>query len=163
MNAHDITSAFPHPSLTPSTLRPNYATLAVLQKELSGNVASVSSHLGDGRQGHLALTISEAKYLAITGNVAFVPPLNPPLQTEQAVGATGPQITEANRMHLENIQHLPSRRSCVTQPYSSRRSARICQLSQPRHHRVWKCVSTDNHDLTLGTVWHNHAGSRPPD
>jgi hypothetical protein len=27
----------------------------------------------------LALTISEAKYLAITGNVAFVPPLNPPL------------------------------------------------------------------------------------
>jgi len=61
----------------------------------------VSSHLGDGRQGYLALTISEAKYLAIIGNVAFVPPLNPPLQPEQAVGATGPQITEANGLHLE--------------------------------------------------------------
>ena len=47
------------------------------------------------------VTLSEAKYLAITGSVAFVPPLNPPLQPEQAVGATGPQITEANRMHLE--------------------------------------------------------------
>jgi hypothetical protein len=101
MNAHDITLAFPHPSLTPSTLRPNYAALTVWQKELSGNAASVSWHLGNGRQGHLALIISEAKYLAITGNVAFVPPLNLPLQPEQAVGATGPQITEANRMHLE--------------------------------------------------------------
>ena len=101
MTAHNITSAFPHPSLTPSALRPSYATLTVWQKELSGNAASVSSHLGDGRQGHLALTISEAKYLAITNNVAFVPPLNPPLQPEQAAGATGPQITEANRMHLE--------------------------------------------------------------
>jgi len=82
MTAHNITSAFPHPSFTPSTSRPSYATLTVWQKELSGNAASVSSHLGDGRQGHLALTISEAKYLAITGNVAFVPPLNPPLQPE---------------------------------------------------------------------------------
>ena len=68
MTAHDITSAFPHPSLTPSALRPSYATLTVWQKELSGNAASVSSHLGNGRQGHLALTISEAKYLAITNN-----------------------------------------------------------------------------------------------
>jgi hypothetical protein len=101
MTAHNITSAFPHPSLTPSASRPSYATLTVWQKELSGNAASVISHLGDGRQGHLALTISEAKYLAITNNVAFVPPLNPPLQPEQATGATGPQITEANRLHLE--------------------------------------------------------------
>ena len=101
MTVHNITSAFPHPSLTPSASRPSYATLTVWQKELSGNAASVISHLGDGRQGHLALTISEAKYLAITNNVAFVPPLNPPLQPEQATGATGPQITEANRLHLE--------------------------------------------------------------
>jgi hypothetical protein len=101
MNAQDFTLAFPHSSLTPSTSRPNYDTLTNWQKELSGNAASVSSHLGNGRQGHLALTISEAKYLAITGNIAFVPPLNPPLQPEQAVGATGPQITEANRLHLE--------------------------------------------------------------
>jgi hypothetical protein len=101
MIAHTITLAFPHPSLTPSTSRPSYATLTIWQKELSGNAASVSSHLGNRRQGHLALAISEAKYLAITGNVALVPPLSPPLQPEQAVGATGPQITEANRMHLE--------------------------------------------------------------
>jgi len=59
MTAHNITSAFPHPSLTPSASRPSYAKLTVWQKELSGNAASVSSHLGDGRQGHLALTISE--------------------------------------------------------------------------------------------------------
>jgi hypothetical protein len=49
----------------------------------------------------LALSISEAKYLATTGNVAFAPPLNPALQPEQAVGAIGPQITEANCLHLE--------------------------------------------------------------
>jgi len=65
-------------------------------------------------------------------------------------------------MHLlgveTNIQHLPSRRSGVAQPYSSRRSARIRELPQPRHHRFWKCVSTDNHDLTLRTVRHDHAG-----
>ena len=101
MTVHDITLTFPHPSLTPSASRPSYATLTVWQKELSGDAASVISHLGNGRQGHLPLTISEAKYLAITNNVAFVPPLNPPLQPEQATGATGPQITEANRLHLE--------------------------------------------------------------
>jgi len=95
MPAHNITSAFPHPSLTPSASRPSYATLTVWQKELSGNAASVSSHLGDGRQGHLALTISETKYLALTNNVAFVPPLKPPLQPEQATSATGPQIRGA--------------------------------------------------------------------
>ena len=65
-------------------------------------------------------------------------------------------------MHLlgveTNIQHLPSRQSGVAQPYSSRRSARIRELPQPRHHRFWKCVSTDNHDLTLRTVRHDHAG-----
>jgi hypothetical protein len=49
----------------------------------------------------LALTISKAKHLTITGNVQFVHPLNPPLQPEQAVVATGPQITEANRLHLQ--------------------------------------------------------------
>ena len=47
------------------------------------------------------MTLSEAKYLTITGNVLFVPPLNPPLQPKQAVGVTGPQITEVNRLHLE--------------------------------------------------------------
>jgi len=101
MIAHNITLAFPHPSLTPSTSRPSYATLTIWQKELSGNAASVSSHSGEVRQGHLASTILEAKYLAITGNISFVPPVNPPLQPEQAAGATGPQITEANRLHLE--------------------------------------------------------------
>jgi len=109
---------FPHPSLTPSPSCPSYATLTIWQKELSGNAASVSSHLGDGRQGHLALTISEANYLAINGNVAFVPHNNPPLQPEQAVGATGPQITEANRMHLELNKHSaltkPSIKRCAT-------------------------------------------------
>jgi hypothetical protein len=36
-----------------------------------------------------------------TSQTSLFPPLNPPLQPQQAVGATGPQITEANRLHLE--------------------------------------------------------------
>jgi len=36
-----------------------------------------------------------------TSQTSLFPPLNPPLQPQQAVGATGPQMTEANRLHLE--------------------------------------------------------------
>jgi len=104
MIAHNITSAFPHPSLTPSTSRPSYATLTIWQKELSGNAASVSSHLGEGRQGHLALTISAAKYLAITGNVSFVPPVNPPLQPEAASSGRNRATDDGSKPYAPGAQ-----------------------------------------------------------
>ena len=35
------------------------------------------------------------------------------------------------------------------QPHPCSRSSRLRQLPQPRHHRFWKCVSSDHHDLTI--------------
>ena len=99
----------------------------------------MSLHLGNGRQVHLALTTSEAKYLAITGNVAFVPPLNPPLQPEQAVGATGPQITEAIRMHLELKQTFNTYQA-VNQAFASMFSPAIstwCAAIDASHFTSW--------------------------
>jgi len=112
MIAHNITLAFPHPSLTPSTSRPSYATLTIWQKELSGNTASVSSHLGNGRQGHLALIISEAKCLAITGNVAFVSSSQPSAaaRTSSLRHRATDHGGKPYALGVEtNIQHLPSR------------------------------------------------------
>ena len=93
---NSITASFPIPSLEPITARPTYASVQALQVALNSNAASVHSDLGDGLQGHLALTISAAAYLVITG-VAFVAPANPGPHPGHADNATQFMITETNR------------------------------------------------------------------
>jgi hypothetical protein len=107
-SAADLKTAFPTATLTPLgtlTEPPTYATIHQAQVELNGNARSVHSNGGDGILGHLALTVSPARYQVLsTGNVAFVPPVNPTLHPVHPVNATAPQISEANRQHLVQQQ-----------------------------------------------------------
>jgi hypothetical protein len=95
---HDvIINGFPNPIIG----IPNYATIADIHLKLNANVASVFSSLGDGVQGLLALTVSEAVYNGIS-DVPFITPINPGPQPVIPGAATGNQITALKRAHTEN-------------------------------------------------------------
>jgi len=97
---------FPAPSLTPLgtlTKQPTYLTIETAQKELNANAISVDSYDGGGLNGHLALTVTPAAYLAHDHRspLVYVPPVAPAAEPVFPTEApTGPQITEANRLLL---------------------------------------------------------------
>jgi hypothetical protein len=91
-----IDKRFPKPVLTVIKHAPTHESLATLEKEINSNAMSIPSARGSGSHGHLALTITPAKYLALTG-VAFEAPTNPGAAANHPAAATTAQITEANR------------------------------------------------------------------
>ena len=104
-SANPITVSFPKPTLTiiaTTTQAPTYSTISIAQRELNGNAASIHSNGGDGRNGHLSLTISPTDYLLVTNGIPFLPPANPPINPNHPVAATGPQIAEINRRHEQD-------------------------------------------------------------
>jgi hypothetical protein len=103
--AANITQSFPITTITPiadTHTRPSYASLRIAQTELNGNAASVHSNHGGGEHGHLALTVPTAELLALTNNIPFDIPENPPAQPVHPAAATGPMIAEINRQHVES-------------------------------------------------------------
>ena len=96
-----VDTNFPQTSLT--TIDPNsppsHALLSVIAKELNANAISIHSNRGNGKLGHLSLTIITIAYLAKSGNVAFNIPLHPGIHVSHALGATIYQIAEANMQH----------------------------------------------------------------
>ena len=92
---------FPHTSLTPINPNspPSYASLSVIAKELNANAISIHSNIGNGKLGHLSLTITNTAYLVKSDNVTFDIPTHPETQATHADRATSFQITEANRQH----------------------------------------------------------------
>jgi hypothetical protein len=99
---HDvIIDGFPNPTIAPIIGLPNYATIADIHLKLNANAASVFSSLGDGAQGLLSLTVSDAIYNSIS-DVPFVTPINPGPQPVIPGAATGNQITAITRAHNEN-------------------------------------------------------------
>eukprot|EP00978_Attheya_sp_CCMP212_P009683 scaffold23069_cov79-Attheya_sp.AAC.3 len=70
---------FINPVITPIASQneePNYASIRVARTQLHDNAAAIFSPAGGGCHGHLALTMTDAEYFAIT-NVAFTVPTNP--------------------------------------------------------------------------------------
>jgi hypothetical protein len=105
-----ITSSFPVPELTPlatgTTNEPTYQSIHVACTQLNSNATSIFSTIGGGLHGHLALTMTAAEYLTLAGATnAFVIPHNPGTLTHVA-GATGPQISEAVRLHKEQLDNF---------------------------------------------------------
>lgn len=101
-----ITATFPHVVLsTVATLtsQPTYQSIQIAQRELNANAASVHSVEGGGLHGHLALTITAAAYLALTG-VQFDAPVLPPAVPVIPPGATAAQIAESNRQHTSQTK-----------------------------------------------------------
>ena len=93
---------FPHPVLTPITGRPTNTTLQTLQKQLYANARAIHSTRGGGANGHLALIMPDATYVARTAE-AFAPPVHPGVAPVHAIGATGPAITETNRQYAYDL------------------------------------------------------------
>lgn len=99
-----IIALFPNPVLTlvgGLTSPPIFSEIRKLQTEQNANAASIHSNFGNGTMGHLHLTLPPAEYLVLSGGIAFVAPINPPLVPTHAPNATAAQITETNRLHKE--------------------------------------------------------------
>jgi hypothetical protein len=82
--------------------RPTHLTLTTLHRELNTYAMAQKTSRGGGNHGYLALLMTPAAYLTLT-EVEFVLPAYPGADPVHAAGATGPQITEANRAHLSNL------------------------------------------------------------
>jgi hypothetical protein len=99
-----ITSSFPVATLTPlaiGTNEPTYQSIRIARTQLNSNAASIYASEGGGLHGHLTLTMTAAEYLVAAGaDNAFTAPL-PPIPLIHPAGATGPQISEAVRLHKE--------------------------------------------------------------
>ena len=92
-----VSTTFPHTELTVlADTSPTFLSLQRLHAEIQSNAESVPSIPGNGELGHLALTISAAKYLIKSNDVAFDPPIHPGAAPDHPAGATAPQITEIN-------------------------------------------------------------------
>ena len=98
--AEKILESFPHPTIQPIVGKPNYESIAEVHLKLNANTASMRSNLGNGRLGHLFLTLQPEVFNALS-TIEFVPPNNPGQNTVAPDGATGPQIAEARRMRQE--------------------------------------------------------------
>jgi hypothetical protein len=99
-----ITALSTEPPLSPietSTEEPTYASLKRAQQQLNSHATSIHYHGGNGSHGHLALTVSAATYISITGT-PFQAPVNPIEQPGHPRGSTEAEITELNRQHLVN-------------------------------------------------------------
>jgi hypothetical protein len=93
---------FPHPILSPILLEPNNTSLQLLQQELYANAKSVHSTRGGGANGHLALVMPPAEYLARTAQ-AFIAPVHPGDQPILPPNPTAHQITETNRQYAADL------------------------------------------------------------
>lgn len=99
----DIIGAFPNPTIDPIIGLPAYDSISTVHLQLNQNAASVDSHLGDGINGLLPLTVSTEVYDTIS-NTPFAFPTNPgPNPIVQPTG-TEHQIKEAYRVHSENTR-----------------------------------------------------------
>ena len=93
---------FPHSVLTAIVRAPTNHSLQVLQKELYANARAIHSTRGGGENGHLALIMPAALYLARTGHT-FIAPVHPGDQPIHVPGATQHQIAETNRQYVADL------------------------------------------------------------
>eukprot|EP00978_Attheya_sp_CCMP212_P001407 scaffold2972_cov48-Attheya_sp.AAC.1 len=69
----NIGSPQPHKAINEE---PNYASIHVARTQLHDNAAAIFLPAGGGCHGHLALTMTDVEYFAVT-NIAFTVPINP--------------------------------------------------------------------------------------
>eukprot|EP00957_Ditylum_brightwellii_P163901 12478183-Ditylum_brightwellii.AAC.1 len=71
-----ISKVFPQTFIPKIPGEPDYKQLYKVHRLLMENAASIDTIIGGGLHGHLALVITPARYLQLTGH-SFVPPQNP--------------------------------------------------------------------------------------
>ena len=96
-----ITDTFPYPSIPQIAGQPTFSSIKEMHLKLNQNAASVQSNLGDGEQGHIYLTVTDAVYATLS-NTPFIEPLNPGITPISPAGATARQISQTRTDFSEN-------------------------------------------------------------
>ena len=98
-----IINTFPHPTLARVHRIPDYRALRDTSLILNGNAASVPSNLGDGRNGHLFLTMTDVEYQRQTGVLPQIP-INPGPPPAIPINATSAQVNILMNAYNENLR-----------------------------------------------------------
>lgn len=99
-----VLEAFPIQSIVKIHGEPNYESINNLARALKTNAASISTHLGGGNLGHLALCVTPEVYATLSPT-PFAPPQNPgPIYNPPA--GTGAVIAAAERLFNERSRQF---------------------------------------------------------
>ena len=96
------TLVFPHPTLTAINGTPNLISVTNMRKQIYANARAIHSTRGGGINGHLAIVMANATYVARSGQ-AFVAPVHPGPPPVHNAGTTQAIITEANRQYDRSL------------------------------------------------------------
>ena len=96
---------FPKPTLTEILEKPSYQSLILLEQELNSNALSISSNRGDEKNGHLILTVTDAKYKEVTG-VDWDRLDHPGPGVVHADNATAAKMIENNRDYDKKLKEF---------------------------------------------------------
>ena len=100
-----MTTAFPHPTLTPITGKPKSAAVALFKNECFANALAAFSARGNGITGCLRIFLTGAEYTNRFG-VPFVEPLHPGQAPTHQANPTQHQIIENNRMYQQDMNEF---------------------------------------------------------
>jgi hypothetical protein len=137
---------FPHPILTPIVSEPTNPTIQLLQQELYANARAIHSTRGGGANGHLAIVMSDADYVARAG-VPFIIPIHPGAAPVHALGATAPQITETNRQYAADLAEHTHYLTVVEEL-----KRQILQAVLPRYFRILADPDFGYADVSVETL-----------
>jgi hypothetical protein len=73
----DIQEEVQKEMVTKINRQPTNQDLTILEKELMTILANIPTTLSGGNHGHAGIIVEPARYLLMTGGVAFVNPANP--------------------------------------------------------------------------------------
>jgi hypothetical protein len=102
--AESILSRFTHQNIPRIVGIPTYNSITLVANDLKANASCITSELGGGDLGHLALTVPPAVYDALS-NTPFVTPVNPGATAPVlANNATGAQLAANRDRFVENLR-----------------------------------------------------------
>ena len=100
-----ILESFPHTTIHPIIIQPNYESISEVHLNMNANAASVHSHRGNGQLGLLFLMVQLAACNALS-NAEFQPPENPGQNPDIANNLTAAQIANILCAHQEKEDEL---------------------------------------------------------
>jgi hypothetical protein len=96
--------AFLHDPLTVISGRPTNSSLQVLKRQIYANAGAINSTRGGAAHSHLALLLPDAKYLVLSNEIPFIPPVHPGPVPIIPANATATQRTEILRLYSNTPQ-----------------------------------------------------------
>ena len=107
-----ITECFPNQHIARIQGEPSCKSIKKIEKLIIENAASLHSNLGGGMLGYLGLVARAAKYLIISGGIAFIEHPNPPSLPIIPTGSTQPIIAAITSRHQEE-KRLYKEQECL--------------------------------------------------